>query len=102
MSDPGISYRSREEVMEVRKTRDPILLIQQYLKKYEVYDEKEIKVPPFIQEIEREVKEEVDQAIKQAQADPLPDIHTLTEDVYIDSSSHYIRGADIKDSKLPN
>ena len=40
-------------------------------------------------------------AIEKAQNDPFPDIHTLTEDVYIDSQNHYIRGVELKDSKLP-
>lgn len=44
MSDPGVSYRTREEVMEVRQSRDPLLVLQQYLEKFGLFDEKELKV----------------------------------------------------------
>ena len=44
MSDPGVSYRTREEVMEVRQSRDPLLLLQQYLEQFGLFDEKELKV----------------------------------------------------------
>lgn len=31
MSDPGVTYRSREEINEVRKNRDPIEIVRRML-----------------------------------------------------------------------
>lgn len=93
MSDPGISYRTREEVQEVRQTRDPLVIIQNYLKKFDFFDAKEIK------SIEKSVKQEVDKACVDAENDPLPDLQTLSEDTYIDPQNHYVRGVEMRDRK---
>jgi hypothetical protein len=47
------------------------------------------------------VKEEVEQAIVKAQADPYPEMKELKMDVYIDNENHYMRGVELKDSLVP-
>ena len=44
MSDPGTSYRSREEIDKVRKERDPILSFVEKMISHNILDEKEVKV----------------------------------------------------------
>ena len=60
MSDPGTSYRTRDEVQEMRKTRDPITGFRDRLVAAELAEMSEIKA------IELEVKQHVDECVKKA------------------------------------
>lgn len=44
MSDPGTSYRTREEVQEVRQTRDPITSFKEKILSSTLVTPEEIKV----------------------------------------------------------
>lgn len=44
MSDPGTSYRTREEIQEVRQTRDPITSFREKILTNELATADEIKV----------------------------------------------------------
>lgn len=44
MSDPGTSYRTREEVQEVRQTRDPITSFKEKILTAELVTADEVKV----------------------------------------------------------
>ena len=44
MSDPGISYRSKDEVMEVREKRDPINKVKKLILENNVATEDELRV----------------------------------------------------------
>lgn len=44
MSDPGTTYRSRDEIQKVRSQRDPIRGLQRYLTDWGVATEDEMKV----------------------------------------------------------
>lgn len=90
MSDPGTSYRSRDEVQSIRKTRDPIMSLREKLLDSGLADTDDIK------RIEKEAKEEVDAAVKVAQAGPEPTLDDLFLDVYADDNmeGHKIRGCD--------
>lgn len=78
MSDPA-KYRTREEVDEVRKTRDPIDHLRERMEKLGMTDEDAMK------EIDAEVKKIVADAAEFARTAPEPDPKELYTDVYAEA-----------------
>ena len=78
MSDPG-KYRTREEIDEVRKTRDPIELLQERLEATGLADEPALKV------LDAEVKAVVADAAEYARTTPEPGPAELYTDVYLET-----------------
>jgi pyruvate dehydrogenase E1 component alpha subunit len=74
MSDPG-NYRTRAEI-EKYQERDPIKVFTSQLKEAGIIDDSDVS------EIEAQVKEEVESAVKFADESPLPDPQELYTDVY--------------------
>jgi pyruvate dehydrogenase E1 component alpha subunit len=66
MSDPGLSYRSREEIAQVRKERDPIDKVKKIILENNCATENELK------EIEKTVRAQVEEAVVKARSDPWP------------------------------
>jgi pyruvate dehydrogenase E1 component alpha subunit len=79
MSDPA-KYRTRDEVDEVRKTRDPIEHVEELLAKKGWADEAALKA------IDADVKRIVADAAEFARTSPEPDPKELYTDVYTDAS----------------
>jgi pyruvate dehydrogenase E1 component alpha subunit len=79
MSDPG-NYRTRAEI-EKYQERDPIKLFTATLKENEIISDKDIS------QIEAEVKETVEHALRFAEESPEPDPRELYTDVYSDPLS---------------
>jgi pyruvate dehydrogenase E1 component alpha subunit len=79
MSDPA-KYRSKEEVDEVKKTRDPIDHIKTLLTAAKATDD-ELKA------IDAEIKAIVAEAVQFAQESPEPDPSELYTDVYVEASA---------------
>lgn len=44
MSDPGTTYRTREEVQRMRSTQDPIRGLQRYIEEWGVATDADLKV----------------------------------------------------------
>jgi pyruvate dehydrogenase E1 component alpha subunit len=76
MSDPGTTYRTREEVQRMRSTQDPIRGLQRYLEEWGVATDVELKA------IDKAAKAEVDKAVEQAKASPEPRLEDLWTDIY--------------------
>ena len=66
MSDPGLTYRTRDEVNDVRKTTDPILQVKNLILENNVATEKDLK------QIEKEIRADIDEAVEKARSDPEP------------------------------
>jgi pyruvate dehydrogenase E1 component alpha subunit len=80
MSDPQ-KYRTREQIDEVRKTRDPIDHLQERLEKEGLADDAALKA------IDAEVKKIVADAAEFARTSPEPDPKELYTDVYLEASA---------------
>jgi pyruvate dehydrogenase E1 component alpha subunit len=95
MSDPGVSYRTRDEISNVRKTQDCIEYVKGLLLTHKLASEQELK------DIDRAAKEEIDAAVEQARKDPLPNEQDLLENIYINNTEHWIRGIEYTQAGYP-
>ncbi|KAI9501147.1 thiamine diphosphate-binding protein [Coemansia spiralis] len=87
MSDPGTTYRTREEIQHMRSTSDPITGYKHRLLEASVITEEEIKA------IDKEAKRLIDEALAKAKAVPEPQDAELWTDIYVKGSGvPYLRG----------
>lgn len=77
MSDPGTTYRTREEIQQMRSTRDAITGIKTYLSEWGIADDAKLKA------IDKAAKAEVDEAVAQAKKDAFPDLKAFWTDIYV-------------------
>ena len=84
MSDPGVTYRSRDEINQVRTTRDPIEIVRKLLLDNSFATEAELK------DIEKKIRADIDADVEKIKQDPEP----TPEDLYthVGLGKHYIRG----------
>jgi len=76
MSDPGTTYRTREEIQEVRSSRDPIAGLKRYIMDWGIDKESKLKA------IDKAAKEEVDKAVAEAKESPYPELKEFWTDIY--------------------
>ena len=96
MSDPGTTYRSREEIQAVREKRDPIESTKRRLLDSGLATEEEIT------QIEKDIRNQITQAEKNAKAAPVPPAQQLYENVYVsDLSKLPVRTVELSDTYVP-
>jgi len=88
MSDPGTSYRTRDEVQEMRQTRDPITGFRDRIVGAGLADIAELKA------IEVQVRKDVDADVKKAKADGEIGVEELCFDIYEENLGGDVRGVD--------
>jgi pyruvate dehydrogenase E1 component alpha subunit len=76
VADPDKTYRTRDEIEEYRKTKDPISLFQQKLTEEGVLDE------AINEKIDSEARAEAEVAAEFAEASPFPVVEDIQKDVY--------------------
>ena len=86
MSDPGTSYRSRDEVQEVRQSRDPITGFRDKIVGAGLAVQSEVK------KIEQQVKKEVEKEVVKAKEDGEIGVEELFYDMYHTNLQGKIRG----------
>ncbi len=77
MSDPGTTYRTREEIQRMRSTQDAINGLKKYLLDWEILDEPKLKA------IDKAAKAEIDEAVVLAKESPMPDVKDFWTDIYV-------------------
>lgn len=90
MSDPGITYRTKDEVMNMRQTRDPVEICRNMILERGWSTEKDLKA------IEKEIRSRIDKEVEQIKNDPFPEPKELYTDIGV--SAPPTRAVRIEDS----
>lgn len=94
MSDPGITYRSREEVSDIRSNRDPIDKLKNFMLAQNLATEAEIK------EMEKRIRKEVTEQAKLAEGDGELGLEELYQDIYHTGPPPFVRYANFDESMI--
>ncbi|GBG65180.1 hypothetical protein CBR_g49974 [Chara braunii] len=94
MSDPGSTYRTREEITGIRQTRDPIERVKKLLLGNDLISKEDLKA------VEKTVTKEVNEAVEFAKNNAEPDGRELYRDVYINGTGIKLYGVDRKVTAL--
>jgi len=94
MSDPGTTYRTRDEIARVRESKDPVANIRGKLLSRNLATEDDLKV------IEKEVKNEMDDAVQFAKETKEPEASELYNHVY--KEQVFVRGVELAKSYSPD
>lgn len=94
MSDPGITYRTREEVSDMRSTRDPIDKLKNFLIYENLATEDEIK------QMDKRVKKDVQAQSEQAEKDGVLGLEELFQDIYSTGPPPFVRYANYDESQI--
>ncbi|KAI1143980.1 dehydrogenase E1 component-domain-containing protein [Hypoxylon sp. FL0543] len=89
MSDPGTTYRTREEIQRMRSTNDPIAGLKQKILDWGVCTEDELK------SIDKDARKHVNDEVAIAETMPVPDTtpQILYEDIYVRGTEpQFMRG----------
>jgi pyruvate dehydrogenase E1 component alpha subunit len=89
MSDPGTTYRTRDEVTNMRSTQDPIQGLRKRILEWGVLTEEELKA------LEKEARSLVDKEVAEAEESPAPEntADVLFKDIYVPGSEpRWMRG----------
>ncbi|KAJ5216359.1 uncharacterized protein N7498_002766 [Penicillium cinerascens] len=95
MSDPGTTYRSREEIQRMRSTNDPIAGLKQKMIEWGVTSEEELK------SIDKTARSAVDAEVAEAEQMAAPDntSRILFEDIYVRGSEpRWMRGRTVDET----
>lgn len=91
MSDPGISYRTKDEVTDVRKKNDPIEYVRSLLHEMGV-------APEDLKTEEKTIRKEVAEAAKLAEEDGMLTEDQLALDIYSTGIPDFVRFSNFPDS----
>ncbi|XP_054621282.1 pyruvate dehydrogenase E1 subunit alpha 1b [Dunckerocampus dactyliophorus] len=86
MSDPGVSYRTRDEIQEVRLKNDPISVLKGRMLDNNMASAEELK------EMDLAIKKEVEEAALFATSDPEPPLDDLCNNIFKSDTQLEVRG----------
>ena len=92
MSDPGVSYRSRDEVSDMRAQRDPIERVRQLIVKHGIASDADLK------KMEKEIRTEVDKCAEHAKESKELPYERLFTEIYKGEAPPFIRLPDFRKS----
>jgi len=79
MSDPGTTYRNREEIAFTRSTRDPISFVKTNMTSAGFMDETELK------DVEKRIRKQVQKEVMEAKEAPRPELDELIKYVFAET-----------------